>query len=101
MHSMEGHMDMGPHMKMTALRPAQAGRCERAQQSREAARKAAEKYMDYHAALADGFKIFLPEIPQKMYHFTNYGYGIRSGLSVSIPSIPRRCSTKSTATTTN
>ena len=21
MHSMEGHMDMGPHMKMTALRP--------------------------------------------------------------------------------
>jgi hypothetical protein len=22
MHSMEGHMDMGPHMKMTALRQA-------------------------------------------------------------------------------
>ena len=26
MHSMEGHMDMGPHMKMTALRPAQTRR---------------------------------------------------------------------------
>ena len=38
----------------------------------EAARKASEKYKDYHVALADGFKIFHPEIPQKMYHFTNY-----------------------------
>src|SRR5690349_11274347 len=25
MHSMEGHMDMGPHMKMTALRPLKPG----------------------------------------------------------------------------
>ena len=30
--------------------------------------------MDYHVALADGFKIFLPKVPQKMYHFTNYRY---------------------------
>jgi hypothetical protein len=72
---MEGHMDMGPHMKMTALRPAKPGDADRAQQVVEAARKAAQKYMDYHVALADGFKIFLPNIPQKMYHFTNYSYG--------------------------
>ena len=44
----------------------------RAQQIAEEARRAAEKYKDYHVALADGFKIFLPNIPQKMYHFTNY-----------------------------
>jgi len=75
MHSMEGHMDMGPHMKMTALRQAKPGDAERAQQVAEAARKAAEKYLDYHVALADGFQIFLPNIPQKMYHFTNYTYG--------------------------
>jgi hypothetical protein len=74
MHSMEGHMDMGPHMKMTALRPAKAGDADRAQQVAEQARKAAEKYTDYHAALADGFQIFLPNVPQKMYHFTNYSY---------------------------
>ncbi len=61
MHSMEGHMDMGPHMKMTALRPAKPGDAERAQAVVEAARKASEKYIDYHAALADGFKIFHPE----------------------------------------
>ncbi len=75
MSSMEGHMDMGPHMKMTALRPLQPGDAERARQVVEAARKVCEKYMDYHVALADGFKIFFPNVPQKMYHFTNYSYG--------------------------
>ncbi len=81
MNSMEGHMDMGPHMKMTALRKANAGNTERAQQVAESARKASEKYMDYHAALADGFKIFHPEIPQKMYHFTNYEYAFEAAFS--------------------
>lgn len=75
MHSMEGYMDMGPHMKMTALRQPKPGDAERAEKIVEAARKASEKYLDYHAALAEGFKIFLPNVPQKMYHFTNYGYG--------------------------
>ena len=78
MNSMEGHMDMGPHMKMTALRPAKPGDSARAQQVADAARKAAEKYIDYHTALADGFKIFHPELPQKMYHFTNYGYAMEA-----------------------
>ena len=73
MHSMEGHhMDMGPHMKMTALRPAQPGDAERAQKVVVAARSVMEKYKDYHTALNDGFRIFHPEIPQKQYHFTNY-----------------------------
>jgi hypothetical protein len=78
MHSMEDHLDMGPHMKMTAPRPPKPGDDARAQQVVEAARNAWEKYKDYHAAPADGFKIFHPEIPQKMYHFTNYGYGIEA-----------------------
>jgi hypothetical protein len=78
MHSMEGHMDMGPHMKMTALRPTKPGDAARAQEVVEAARKASEKYVDYHTALADGYKIFLPNVPQKMYHFTNYGYGMEA-----------------------
>jgi hypothetical protein len=81
MQSMEGHMDMGPHMKMTALRPAQPGDAERAQQVVEAARKACAKYIDYHAALADGFKIFHPELPQKMYHFTNYAYALQAAFT--------------------
>lgn len=73
MHSMEGHhMDMGPHMKMTALRPVQAGDQEKADQVAQSARVVAGKYKDYKVALADGYKIFLPNVPQKQYHFTNY-----------------------------
>jgi hypothetical protein len=73
MHSMESHhMDMGPHMKMTVLRPVQAGDKQKAGDIVQAARSVAEKYQDYKVALADGFKIFLPNIPQKQYHFTNY-----------------------------
>src|ERR1700674_5196740 len=78
MNSMEGHMDMGPHMKMTALRSSKPGDAARAQQVADEARKAAEKYIDSHAALADGYKIFHPELPQKMYHFTNYGYAMEA-----------------------
>ena len=78
MHSMEGHMDMGPHMKMTALRQAKPQDAVRAGRVVEAARKASERYLDYHAALAEGFRIFHPEIPQKMYHFTNPGYAIEA-----------------------
>ncbi|MGB6840092.1 MAG: hypothetical protein WBE16_03800, partial [Candidatus Sulfotelmatobacter sp.] len=80
MHSMEGHMDMGPHMKMTALRPAKPGDAERAQAVVEVARKTLEKYKDYHVALNEGFRIFFPNVPQKMYHFTNYSYGREAAL---------------------
>lgn len=74
MHSMEGHqMDMGPHMKMTEHRPLQPGDQEKADQIVQAARATAEKYKDYKVAVADGYKIFLPNVPQKQYHFTNYG----------------------------
>jgi len=79
MHSMEGHhLDMGPHMKMTSLRTAQPGDQEKADQIVLAARKCANKYQDYKVALADGYKIFLPDLPQKQYHFTNYFYGFEA-----------------------
>jgi len=79
MHSMEGkHMDMGPHMKMTALRAIKPGDQEKADQVVQAARTVAEKYQDYKVALADGYQIFHPEVPQKMYHFTNYWNAFRA-----------------------
>lgn len=75
MHSMESHhMDMGPHMKMTGLRPLQPGDQAKADAIVQAARAAAKRYTDYKDALADGYKIFLPNVPQKQYHFTNYRY---------------------------
>ena len=81
MCSMEGRrMDMGPHMKMTTMRDLKAGDQEKADEVVEAARKSAEKYTDYRSALADGYKIFLPNLPQKQYHFTNYRYAFEAAL---------------------
>jgi hypothetical protein len=81
MHSMEGHhMDMGAHMKMTALRDLKLGDQEKADEVVDAARKVAAKYGDYKVALADGFKIFLPNLPQKQYHFTNYRYAFEAAM---------------------
>jgi hypothetical protein len=79
MQTMEDrHMDMGPHMKMTSLRELKPGDQEKADQIVVAAKKAAQKYTDYKVALADGYKIFLPNVPQKQYHFTNYGCGFEA-----------------------
>jgi hypothetical protein len=78
MNNMQGHMDPGAHMKMTPLRLATPGDNDRAQVVAAAARKVAEQYQDYRKALADGYVIFLPNVPQRMYHFTNYRYAMEA-----------------------
>jgi len=76
--AMSGHIDMGPHMKMTALRSPQPGDQQRADAVAAEARKVLAKYADYHVALNDGFRIFLPNVSQKQYHFTNYRYAFEA-----------------------
>ena len=80
-----GHM--GTHMMLTAARPMKPGDQERADAVAKAAKAAIEPYKDYKKALADGFQIFMPELPQKMYHFTNYQRGIEAAMSFD-PSAP-------------
>jgi hypothetical protein len=58
-----------PHMAMTKLRPPQPGDQLRADAVVAAAKKAAERYRDYRKAEADGYKIFMPEQHQNVYHF--------------------------------
>ena len=70
----DGHMST--HMMMSATRPVKPGDQEKADQVAAAAKAAIEPYRDYKKALADGFEIFLPNLPQKMYHFTNYQRGM-------------------------
>src|ERR1039457_3497355 len=66
------HHQMGPHMYMTALRPASPQDWAKADMIARQLREAIEKYKDYHVALADGFRIFMPNLPQPEYHFTSY-----------------------------
>jgi hypothetical protein len=67
--SMGGMMN---HMYMTTLRTPQPGDQRRADAIVAEAKTAMEPYRDYHRALADGYHIFLPNIRQPQYHFTNY-----------------------------
>ncbi len=70
---MSGHdMEMSGHMFMTDLRPANAADEKRADEIVAELKPAIAKYKDYKVALAGGYKIFLPQLEQKIYHFTNY-----------------------------
>ena len=75
-----GHMTMPGHMTMTAPRPAKSGDLQKAKAVAEGARAAMAPYQDYHKALADGYQIFLPNVPQPQYHFTNYDHGLAARL---------------------
>jgi hypothetical protein len=67
-----GMAHMAGHMFLTTLRPMQPGDEQRADAVVAAAREAMAPYKDYRKALADGYRIFLPNLPQPIYHFTNY-----------------------------
>lgn len=66
---------MMAHMYMTALRPIRPGDQQKADDIVADAKQAMEPYRDYRKALADGYRIFLPNVKQPQYHFTNYANG--------------------------
>jgi len=72
MSHMHHHHQMGPHMYMTALRPSTPQDWAKADTIVQQLREAIEKYKDYHVALSEGFRIFMPNLPQAEYHFTSY-----------------------------
>jgi hypothetical protein len=72
------HLDMGAHMRMSAARPLRPGDKEKADEIVKTVRQAIEKYKDYQVALQDGYQIFLPDVPQKMYHFNNDWYALEA-----------------------
>jgi hypothetical protein len=69
---------MSGHMYMTTLRPIQPGDQQKADAIAAAAKEAMAPYQDYRKALADGYVIFLPNVPQHQYHFTKAEYGLEA-----------------------
>jgi hypothetical protein len=92
-----GHHHMGPHMHMTAPRPATDADWARADQVAATLKDAIEKYKDYHVAEADGFEPFLPNLPQPMYHFTSARNGFLEAFTFD-PARPTSLLYKKTAT---
>jgi hypothetical protein len=77
-----GHMDAHSlHMHMTAMHPATPEDTARATEIVAQLRSGIEKYKDYHVALDEGYKIFLPNVPQPEYHFTSYYNGFLEAFS--------------------
>lgn len=72
-------MDM-PHMRMTVKTAPSAGDSARAAAVAAAARASMVRYADYHQALADGFRIFAPNVPQHVYHFTSRSRALEATL---------------------
>jgi hypothetical protein len=71
-----GHHDAhSVHMTMTAMREQTPEDVRRAKEIVAQLCAGMEKYRDYHVALNDGFKIFLPNVAQPEYHFTSYRNG--------------------------
>jgi hypothetical protein len=82
MHDMEDmHHGDTPHMHMTAPRPQNAEDQKRAQEIVSQLRTSIDKYKDYHVALNEDFKIFLPNVKQDEYHFTKYSNGFLEGFA--------------------
>jgi hypothetical protein len=70
--TMSHHMRMGPHMKMTELRPENAEDTKKADEIVTALRAAIEKYSDFRVAEREGYQPYMPNLRLPEYHFTNY-----------------------------
>src|SRR5437899_2748375 len=93
-----GHMDAhNLHMHMTAMRPQTPEDLARASETAAQLRSGIEKYKDYHVALNGGYKIFLPNLPQPEYHFTNYWNGFLEAFTFD-PARPTSLLYRKTAT---
>ena len=66
------------HMYMTSLRAPKPGDVQNADAIVAAAKTVMAPYQDYRKALADGYEIFLPNVPQPQYHFTNGAHGLEA-----------------------
>lgn len=65
-------------MKFSARRTVRPGDEARAAEVVKTERRVLENYKDYQAALRGGFEIFMPNLPQVIYHFTNYRYALEA-----------------------
>jgi hypothetical protein len=85
------------HMHMTAPRPQTAEDATRGKEIVDELRNGIAKYKDYHVALAEGYKIFLPNLKQPEYHFTNYMNGFLEAFTFD-PARPTSLLYKKTST---
>ncbi len=87
-NAMGGHMGMDAHMVMTESRPQTPADLERARNLLATLRKSISEYSDSQVALDQGYQIFLPQIQQDVYHFTDYALANREYAGLPDPRHP-------------
>ncbi|HUE43579.1 MAG TPA: hypothetical protein VMP12_08430 [Candidatus Sulfotelmatobacter sp.] len=85
------------HMYMTTMRDRTPEDVARAGEIVTKLRAGIEKYKDYHVALNEGFRIFMPNVPQPEYHFTSYKNGFLEAFTFD-PARPTSLLYKKTST---
>ena len=97
-HDMTGMQHQhNAHMHMTSARPETPEDAARAKEIVDQLRAGIAKYKDYRVALTDGYKIFLPNLKQPEYHFTNYMNGFLEAFTFD-PARPTSLLYKKTST---
>jgi hypothetical protein len=79
--AMGGPIVQAAHLKLTGLRAPNARDSARSAEVLRGMRDGIDEYRDYRRAIEDGYRIFLPNVPLKVYHFTNYRRAIWEGRS--------------------
>lgn len=77
--AMGGPIVQTSHLKLTAMRTPNARDSARGTEILRDMRAGIEPYRDYRKAIEAGYRIFLPKVPMKVYHFTNYRRSIWAG----------------------
>jgi hypothetical protein len=86
-HAMSGPMDehVIKNMELTPTRKATRDDSLRATRVAADLKRAIAKYQDTAVAVADGYKMFLPNLKnQKVYHFTNYGRAFKEAFRFNV-----------------
>ncbi len=79
--AMSGRIVQSAHLRLTAMRAPNLRDSARGAELLRGMREGVEPYRDYRKAIEDGYQIFLPNVPMKVYHFTNYRRAIWEGRS--------------------
>jgi hypothetical protein len=87
-NSMGIKMCAGSHMVVTPLRAQTPQDIERAHDVIDTLRRALGRYRDPRVALSEGYRIFLPTVPQQVYHFTDYSAAQQEYMGHSDPARP-------------
>jgi hypothetical protein len=82
--AMSHDMHANPHVRMSPARAATPADSARAAALVMEARSSLARYKDVRVAEREGYRIFAPNVPQQVYHYTNVGVAFREHFKLDV-----------------